>query len=86
MAATKAIKGALWLKGLAKEMGFKTDNITMFCDNQSALHLIKNPMLHERSKHIDIKMHFNRDVISSKEIQVQKIHTNHNPADMSPRQ
>ncbi|KAM6555743.1 hypothetical protein CsatB_002762 [Cannabis sativa] len=82
MAATEAIKEAIWLKGLAKEMGFETKNVTVFCDNQSALHLMKNPMFHERSKHIDIKVHFIRDIISRKEVQVQKIHTNHNPADM----
>uniref|UniRef100_A0A803QGP3 Retroviral polymerase SH3-like domain-containing protein n=1 Tax=Cannabis sativa TaxID=3483 RepID=A0A803QGP3_CANSA len=82
MAATEAIKEVVWLKGLAKEMGFKTDNITVFCDNQSALHLMKNPLFHERSKHIDIKMHFIMNVISSKEVQVQKIHTNHNRTDM----
>ena len=82
MAATEVIKEAIWLKGLAKEMGFNSENITVYCDNQSALHLMKNPIFHERSKHIDIKMHFIREVISNQEVLVDKIHTNHNPADM----
>ena len=63
MAATEAIKEAIWLKGLAREMGFDTSNITVYCDNQSALHLMKNPMFHERSKHIDIKLHFIKEVV-----------------------
>uniref|UniRef100_A0A803PN72 Retroviral polymerase SH3-like domain-containing protein n=1 Tax=Cannabis sativa TaxID=3483 RepID=A0A803PN72_CANSA len=82
MVAIEVIKKVIWLKGFAKEVGFKTAYITVFCHNQSALHLMKNPMFHERLKHIDIKMHFIRDVISSQEVQVQKIHTNHNPTDM----
>ena len=82
MAATEAIKEAIWIKGLTQELGMNSENINVFCDNQSALHLMKNPMFHERSKHIDIKLHFIRDVIASKEVQVTKVHTNENPADM----
>ena len=82
MAATEAVKEAIWLKGLASEIGFDSEDVTVFCDNQSALHLIKNPIFHERSKHIDIKLHFIRDIVSNKEVYVKKVHTNHNPADM----
>ncbi|XP_062119202.1 secreted RxLR effector protein 161-like [Humulus lupulus] len=72
MVATEAIKEAIWIKGLTKELGFNSDNITVYFDNQSALHLMKNPMSHERSKHIDIKLHFIRDVIANKEGHVMK--------------
>ena len=82
MAATEAIKEAIWLKGFTQELGLKSENITVFCDNQSALHLMKNPMYHERSKHIDIRLHFIRDIVSSEQVRVLKINTNHNPADM----
>ena len=63
-------------------MGFDTSNITVYCDNQSALHLMKNPMFHERSKHIDIKLHFIREVVNRQEVNVEKIKTENNPADM----
>ncbi|KAM6541068.1 hypothetical protein CsatB_005515 [Cannabis sativa] len=43
---------------------------------------MKNPMFHERSKHIDIKLHFIRDVVMSKQVQVKKICTHDNPADI----
>ncbi|KAM6570403.1 hypothetical protein CsatB_018388 [Cannabis sativa] len=82
MAATEAIKEAIWLKGFTHELGFKSESITVHCDNQSALHLMKNPMFHERSKHIDIKLHFIRDIIAEKEVCVKKIGTKGNPADM----
>lgn len=82
MAATEAIKEALWLKGFAAELGFNSEDITVHCDNQSALHLMKNPMYHERSKHIDIKLHFIRDVVSANEVCVKKVGTENNPSDM----
>ena len=82
MAATEAIKEAIWLKGITTELGFNSEIVLVHCDNQSALHLMKNPMFHERSKHIDIKLHFIRDVIAKGEIQVKKIGTKENPADM----
>lgn len=82
MAATEAINEAIWLKGLAKEIGFNSENIIVNCYSQSSLHLMKNPIFHERSKHIDIKLHFIRDVISNEDVDVKKIHTNHNPAHM----
>ena len=82
MGATEAIKEALWLKGFAAELGFNSKDITIHCDNQSALHLMKNPMYHERSKHIDIKLHFIRDVVGANEVCVKKVGTEDNPSDM----
>uniref|UniRef100_A0A803P4T0 Retrovirus-related Pol polyprotein from transposon TNT 1-94 n=1 Tax=Cannabis sativa TaxID=3483 RepID=A0A803P4T0_CANSA len=82
MAATEAIKEVVWLKGFTKELGFKSEDITVHCENQSALHLMRNSMFHERSKHIDIKLHFIRDIIALKEVNVKKIGTKENPADI----
>ena len=31
---------------------------TIFCDNSSTIKLSKNPLLHGRSKHIDVRFHF----------------------------
>ncbi|KAM6551197.1 hypothetical protein CsatB_001005 [Cannabis sativa] len=82
MAATEAMKAALWLKGFTSELGLNYDDITVHCDNQSALHLLKNPMHHERSKHIDIRLYFIRDIVTSNQVHVKKINTDHNLADM----
>uniref|UniRef100_A0A803QBY2 Retrovirus-related Pol polyprotein from transposon TNT 1-94 n=1 Tax=Cannabis sativa TaxID=3483 RepID=A0A803QBY2_CANSA len=81
MAETEAIKEAIWLKGLTSELGINSEDVTVHCDNKSALHLMKNPMFHERTKNIDIKMHFIRDVIQSKIVSVRKIDTHDNPVD-----
>lgn len=58
MAATEAIKEAIWLKGLTKELRSDSGDIMVHYHNQSALHLMKNRMFYERSKHIDIKLQF----------------------------
>ena len=39
-------------------------------------------MFHERTKHIDVKLHFVRDVMLKGEVVVEKIHTNGNLANM----
>ena len=43
----------------------------IFCDNKSTIALTKNPVFHSRSKHIDIKHHYIRDLIRDKEIVVE---------------
>ena len=64
------------------EMGYKQETVTVFCDNQSAIYLVRNPMFHERSKHIDVKLHFIREVISSGAVKFDKIATEENPTNV----
>ena len=54
----------------------------LYCDSQSAIHLSKNPMFHSRSKHIDVRYHWIKDVLESKQLKLEKIHTNDNASDM----
>ncbi|CAL2270427.1 unnamed protein product [Prunus armeniaca] len=49
---------------------------------QSAIHMSKNPSFHSRSKHIDVRYHWIRDVLESKQLQLEKIHTYDNSSDM----
>jgi hypothetical protein len=70
------------MKGLLGELGLKQDGTVVYCDSQSAIHLTKNLMYHERTKHIDVRYHFIRDIIYQKQVEVKKIGTAENPADM----
>ena len=82
MAVTEAIKEALWLKGLFGEFNLHQGVTVIYYDSQSAIHLTKDQMYHERTKHIKIKYHFIRDIIGEGKVLVRKINTKENPADM----
>ncbi|KAG8498692.1 hypothetical protein CXB51_005072 [Gossypium anomalum] len=82
MAITEACKEAIWLKGLFSELNEDLQISTVFCDSQSAIFLTKDQMFHERTKHIDIRYHFVRDIIARGDIVLRKISTHENPTDM----
>jgi hypothetical protein len=82
MAATEAAKQALWLRTLLGELtGTKARKVTLFIDNNSAIALMKNPVFHGRSKHIDIKYHFIRECVERGQILVKRVCTNDQKAD-----
>ncbi|KAE8733376.1 hypothetical protein F3Y22_tig00001323pilonHSYRG00009 [Hibiscus syriacus] len=81
VAATQASKEAIWLKMLLEELGHNQEFVSLFCDNQSALHLARNPTFHSRTKHIRVQYHFIREKVEEGTIYMQKIHTNDNIAD-----
>ncbi|KAL0447562.1 UNVERIFIED_CONTAM: Retrovirus-related Pol polyprotein from transposon TNT 1-94 [Sesamum latifolium] len=82
MAVAEAAKEALWLNGLAKEMGVEQGGVQLHCDSQSAIYLAKNQVYHARTKHIDVRYYKIREFIASREILLQKVHTSENAADI----
>ena len=72
----------MWLKGILGEFGVDQHCVTVHCDNQSAIHLANHQFYHERTKHIDVKLHFIRDIIEAERVVVKKVSTEDNPADM----
>eukprot|EP00253_Pinus_taeda_P027716 PITA_27716 len=80
--ASHACKEVIWLKGLFGEFGRLQENIKLFCDSQSAIHLAKNPAYHSKSKHIPIKYHFVREVITERGVSLEEVHTKENCIDM----
>nr|KYP42748.1 Retrovirus-related Pol polyprotein from transposon TNT 1-94 [Cajanus cajan] len=82
MAATQACKEAIWIQRLLEELGHKQEKITVYCDSQSALHIARNPAFHSRTKHIGIQYHFVREVVEEGKVDMQKIHTKDNIADV----
>jgi len=61
---TNTFKEAIWLQGLLKEIQMLQGKVVIFSDSQSVIHLSKNPVYHERTKHVDVKYHYVRDQVA----------------------
>ncbi|GJR12076.1 putative ribonuclease H-like domain-containing protein [Tanacetum coccineum] len=70
------------ISGNAKNYGFNFMNTKIYIDNESTICIVKNPVYHSKTKHIAIRHHFIRDAYEKKLIQVLKIHTDDNVADL----
>ena len=82
MAVTQACKEVIWIQRLLEELGHKQKKISVFCDSQSALHIARNLVFHSRTKHTGVQYHFVREVVEDENMDLQKIHTKENPADV----
>ena len=54
----------------------------LMVDNQPAIALAKNPVLHDRSRHIDVKFHFLKDCIDGRQIVIEFVETGRQFADV----
>lgn len=83
MAATSAACQALWLRSLLKDLtGWEIQSVKLLVDNKSAIALMKNPVFHGRSKHIDTKFHFIRDCVEKNLIKVEHVSGEQQKADI----
>ena len=78
----EAAKEMLWMKRFVQELGLMQDEYVVFCDSQSAMDLSKNTSYHSRTKHINVRYHWLRDVIGKELMKLKKIHTDFSPSDM----
>ncbi|GJR72960.1 retrovirus-related pol polyprotein from transposon TNT 1-94 [Tanacetum coccineum] len=81
MALREAVKESIWLKGLLIELEVNLRSVVVNYYNQSAIHLSRNAMFHKRTKHINVRYHFIREIVESREIEVAKIDMEDNAAD-----
>lgn len=70
------------MKRFVRQLGFTQKKYVLYCDNQRAIHLAKNSTFHAKSKHIDVRYHWIRDVLDAKFLELEKIHTDDNGSDM----
>ena len=83
IALCAASQEAVWLQQLMGDLLSKTVHKTIiFEDNQSAICLTKNQQTHGRSKHIDIKFHFIRELVESGKVELVYCASKDNVADM----
>ncbi|GJX78598.1 putative ribonuclease H-like domain-containing protein [Tanacetum coccineum] len=81
VAAANCCRQVLWIQNQMLDYGFYIMNTKIYIDNESTICIMKNPVFHSKTKHIEIRHHFIRDSYGKKLIQVIKIHIDHNVAD-----
>ena len=65
----------LWMKKLLNDYGISQDTMVVYCDNSSAIDISKNPVQHSKTKHIEIRYHFIRDLVERKIVSLEYIPT-----------
>uniref|UniRef100_W8AQ86 Retrovirus-related Pol polyprotein from transposon TNT 1-94 n=1 Tax=Ceratitis capitata TaxID=7213 RepID=W8AQ86_CERCA len=85
VALCQGTKEVVFLRVLLSELGYGEyvkGPTSILCDNQSALYMVKNPLVQKRSKHIDIRYHYIREMHAEQQIEVEYIPTDDNAADV----
>jgi hypothetical protein len=70
------------MKATLNDFRIKFKNMSLLCDNESAIKMTQNPVQHSRTKHIDISHHFIRDHQLKGEISIESISTEDQLADI----
>nr|GEW96708.1 ribonuclease H-like domain-containing protein [Tanacetum cinerariifolium] len=66
-----AVAETCWLCNLLSELHTPLSSATLvYCDNNSAIYLSRNPVQHQRTKHIEIDIHFFRDLVAASQVRV----------------
>ena len=82
--ASDAAKEAVWIKNLVFRLGVVpsiTNPVDVYCDNNGAIAQAKEPISHQRSKHILRRFHLIREIIEKGDIKICRVHTDDNVAD-----
>ncbi|CAL5357308.1 unnamed protein product [Camellia sinensis] len=83
VAAAACASQAVWMKRILEKLSLEESKCTaILCDNSSTIKLSKNPVLHGRSKHIDVRFHFLRDLTRERAVELVYCGTQDQLADM----
>ncbi|GKC70720.1 hypothetical protein Tco_1116603, partial [Tanacetum coccineum] len=72
----------LWIQNQMLDYGYNFMSTKIFIDNESTICIVKNPVFYSKTKQIEIRHHYIRDSYEKRLIQVIKIYTDHNVADL----
>ncbi|KAJ0888369.1 putative RNA-directed DNA polymerase [Helianthus annuus] len=82
VAASASCSQVVWMQHQLQDYGLTYLNTTIYCDNDAAIQIVRNPVFHSKTKHIDIKVHFIRDCFDRGLITLEQIDTDANAADL----
>jgi len=72
----------IWIRSFLASLGVFPAPMTLYCDSQAALHIARNPVFHERTKHIEIDCHFVREKLEAGILHLAHVGTTQQPADI----
>ena len=64
----------LWMQKLLHDYGICQEHLTIYCDNTSAINIFKNLVQHSRTKHIEIRHQFIRELVEDGTLTLEFIH------------
>ncbi|KAM1300483.1 hypothetical protein PS1_011811 [Malus domestica] len=83
VSAAGATAQAIWLRFVLDDFGeLQADATPLFCDNMSAISMVKNPVFHQRTRHINRKYHFIREALQQGSIDVKYCRSEEQLADI----
>ena len=82
IAAGSCCSQLLWMKKVLTDYEISQDTMVVYCDNSSAIDISKNPIQHSKTKHIEIRYNFIRDLVERKIVFVEYIPTERQNADI----
>jgi hypothetical protein len=82
VAAASCCSQLLWMMATPRDFGLDFHHVPLLCDSTSAISIAKNPMMHSKSKHINVRFHFLRDHSEKGDIDLRHIDTHRQSADI----
>ncbi|XP_012850949.1 PREDICTED: uncharacterized protein LOC105970659 [Erythranthe guttata] len=82
IAAGSCCAQLLWMKQMVCDYGISQDLLHIYCDNMSAINISKNPVQHSRTKHIEIRYHFIRNLVEEGTVSLEYVTTEKQLADI----
>ncbi|KAH9122713.1 hypothetical protein LEN26_000354 [Aphanomyces euteiches] len=86
IALVELAKEVMWLRGLLKDIGMRKDHASVIlCDNKAAIATAESQGVSNRSKHLDVRLHFVRSLVAARTIDICHVGTAHQLADVSTK-
>ena len=82
IAAGSCCTQLMWIQKLLLDYGIRQEHLTIYCDKTNAINISKNPVQHSRTKHIEIRHHFIRELIEDGTLTLEFIHIDDQKADL----
>jgi hypothetical protein len=82
VAASDTAREIVWMRSFLEDIGYKQQTSTLFVDSSVAMQMATTEGHHDRSKHINVKHHYIREMIEQHVITLEKVDTSDNEADI----